>query len=667
MVLKKKPYYSLILSAVLLLQLLVLTITISPKYAEATHWKMESGPNDRGKFIAYTNNVELKGTVIYNEDGNLFIVPDENYKNLLTKGNYKYPFGRHNGYEWYRDNIETNLRWLGFSTDPFPGIIKIEGYGYCERVGSSECYPDAEGSAILLYENGTGVRILDEDGNIDEAQAGDRIRITGVYALDNGHSWYYGQCDFPSARWEGAEDVSPKICFNHAELHPRSTGPVTALEPLNPGEPNVESHIVVAPIYEEYYSHSYPVNWAMGLSCGANAARPLPFLGNGILCGRSFTKLVDSSVKTDITSEFFIRAPPKPAECTPEVSCQLTLQESNIKKIGNAEVVEKVRQENGWLIRVRAVGTDNPWNPSIYQATWSVGWSALPGNIDNIDPDTSITRAESLTGSVISNSSSTPHTSIRFTYAGTDNIAVGGFACSLDGSSPSPCPGNTISYNQLTPGTHTFQVAAIDQAGNVDKTPATFTWTIREGADIPRICIIRPWLPQCDPNQQPLTTQETSPPPSEQEAATTNTTEDESVQESTDMTSSPEAQAAVTEPLTVQIIPNATQGIVPATFQFDANIAGGTEPYTLTWNIGEDRTESNEERVLHTFNEAGTYDVTLTATDSDGETLSDSIELQVLEPQEDESLQEEGGESEEEDNNTANAETDERDEEDTSA
>jgi hypothetical protein len=33
-------------------------------------------------------------------------------------------------------------------------------------------------------------------------------------------------------------------------------------------------------------------------------------------------------------------------------------------------------------------------------------------------------------------------------------------------------------YARLAPGTHTFTVAAVDAAGNVDPTPASITWTV---------------------------------------------------------------------------------------------------------------------------------------------------------------------------------------------
>src|SRR5215204_1272503 len=104
-----------------------------------------------------------------------------------------------------------------------------------------------------------------------------------------------------------------------------------------------------------------------------------------------------------------------------------------------------------------------------------------------------------------------------------------------------------------------------------------------------------------------------------------------------------EAQATedeLTNFLTAEINSNDTEGVAPATFEFEADIAGGTEPYTVSWDLDNDGiVESNEETVVATFNEAGTYNVTLTITDSEDQTASDSIEITVEEG--------EGGEGEE--------------------
>ena len=100
------------------------------------------------------------------------------------------------------------------------------------------------------------------------------------------------------------------------------------------------------------------------------------------------------------------------------------------------------------------------------------------------------------------------------------------------------------------------------------------------------------------------------------------------------VTQSPEelVQEESIELLTVGIISNETVGDAPATFEFEANLTGGTEPYTYVWNFGDDSQESDKQTVSHTFDEAGNYTVTLTATDSDGETASDTLEVTVNEP-----------------------------------
>ena len=107
----------------------------------------------------------------------------------------------------------------------------------------------------------------------------------------------------------------------------------------------------------------------------------------------------------------------------------------------------------------------------------------------------------------------------------------------------------------------------------------------------------------------------------------------------------PPPEAATMVPLTVEITSSDTEGeVAPATFEFDADVTGGTEPYTYSWDFdGESSGESDEQTVSHTFEEAGTYNVGLTVTDSGGQIGSDIMEITV----------EEAPEEEEEDNNNS--------------
>src|ERR671915_2157459 len=92
------------------------------------------------------------------------------------------------------------------------------------------------------------------------------------------------------------------------------------------------------------------------------------------------------------------------------------------------------------------------------------------------------------------------------------------------------------------------------------------------------------------------------------------------------------AEEEATGILTAEIISNSTEGVAPATFEFQANLTGGTEPYAISWNFGDGSEESDEQTVLHTFEEAGIYNVVLTITDENGEEASDNLEITVNEP-----------------------------------
>jgi hypothetical protein len=94
-----------------------------------------------------------------------------------------------------------------------------------------------------------------------------------------------------------------------------------------------------------------------------------------------------------------------------------------------------------------------------------------------------------------------------------------------------------------------------------------------------------------------------------------------------------ELVAAPTEPLTVEITSSDTEGVAPATFEFEADVTGGMEPYTINWDFDDGSVENDDdETVDHTFDQAGTYNVDLTVTDSTGRTASDSILITVDAP-----------------------------------
>jgi len=69
----------------------------------------------------------------------------------------------------------------------------------------------------------------------------------------------------------------------------------------------------------------------------------------------------------------------------------------------------------------------------------------------------------------------TADTSASFSFSADEPDVT--FECALDGGAFGPCT-SPQSYSPLSQGQHTLAVQAIDDEGNVDPTPATYTWTI---------------------------------------------------------------------------------------------------------------------------------------------------------------------------------------------
>ena len=88
--------------------------------------------------------------------------------------------------------------------------------------------------------------------------------------------------------------------------------------------------------------------------------------------------------------------------------------------------------------------------------------------IDTVPPDTQIVEAPPY----LSNS-----TSATFKY-GSSFTDVIYFQCKLDSQGWTQCNSRKVTYQGLTNGSHTFQVRAQDQAGNVDSTPAEYNWKV---------------------------------------------------------------------------------------------------------------------------------------------------------------------------------------------
>jgi hypothetical protein len=111
---------------------------------------------------------------------------------------------------------------------------------------------------------------------------------------------------------------------------------------------------------------------------------------------------------------------------------------------------------------------------------------------DNTPPDTVIPLVtDSNTGLAIQNGGTSDSSSVlSVTFDGLDEIgnSIAGYQCSIDGTSNYCTSPITLDNNYLgndgvgstlsSTSTHVFQVSAVDAAGNVDPSPASFEWSV---------------------------------------------------------------------------------------------------------------------------------------------------------------------------------------------
>jgi len=118
--------------------------------------------------------------------------------------------------------------------------------------------------------------------------------------------------------------------------------------------------------------------------------------------------------------------------------------------------------------------------------TFSVQATDLAGNIDATPasyawtveappPDTTAPE------SVIDSGPANPTSSAEAVFNFSANESGSTFECALDGAAFAPCA-SPLQLTGLAAGAHTFDVRATDAAGNVDSSPASYTWTVEAAA-----------------------------------------------------------------------------------------------------------------------------------------------------------------------------------------
>ncbi|QDE70500.1 cell envelope biogenesis protein OmpA [Myxococcus xanthus] len=113
-------------------------------------------------------------------------------------------------------------------------------------------------------------------------------------------------------------------------------------------------------------------------------------------------------------------------------------------------------------LEVRAVDGEGNVDPTPASYTWTVDTSA---------PDTLI-----ISGPPLADAPGTA----TFDFDSDESPVT--YECSLDGAAYVPCT-DPVTFTSLAEGSHTLSVRAVDEAGNVDDTPATYTWSVAVDTD----------------------------------------------------------------------------------------------------------------------------------------------------------------------------------------
>jgi uncharacterized repeat protein (TIGR02543 family) len=192
-------------------------------------------------------------------------------------------------------------------------------------------------------------------------------------------------------------------------------------------------------------------------------------------------------------------------DCTGTDPCQVTMDEDRAVTAHFTEVTYELTMA---VDPVGAGTTDPAVGDHTYPAGTVVDITATPatgyafhywmGDVADINlPSTTITMDEDKTvtayfvdiappDTTITAHPDDPSFSAEATFSFTSTEPGSTFECQLDGGGFTPCT-SPHTYAGLDYGDHTFEVRAIDEADNVDPTPASFSWTIGRRIFLPLI------------------------------------------------------------------------------------------------------------------------------------------------------------------------------------
>src|SRR6185503_4282736 len=104
--------------------------------------------------------------------------------------------------------------------------------------------------------------------------------------------------------------------------------------------------------------------------------------------------------------------------------------------------------------------------------------SSFNWTIDTASPTTIINNVTDGNRTSITNGSNTRFNTATFEFSGNDTgVGINSFDCSIDSSNFTTC-GRPIQATNLTEGNHIVNIRSQDGVGNIDTSPASFSWTV---------------------------------------------------------------------------------------------------------------------------------------------------------------------------------------------